>query len=197
LNKDFGGGSITALPIVETQAGDISAYIPTNVISITDGQIFLVTDYFASGQRPAIDSGFSVSRVGSSAQIKAMKQVASSLKIELASYREMLSFSQFGSDLDASTKKILAHGAVLMETLKQKQYAPYPMWKQIIELFAVKHGYLDHLEAKDVNDYLTKMDAYIESNHHPIIDQIIEKKAFDDALAASLKEAIESFAKRS
>ena len=197
LNKDFGGGSITALPIVETQAGDISAYIPTNVISITDGQIFLVTDYFASGQRPAIDSGFSVSRVGSSAQIKAMKQVASSLKIELASYREMLSFSQFGSDLDASTKKILAHGAVLMETLKQKQYAPYPMWKQIIELFAVKHGYLDHLEAKDVNDYLTKMDAYIESNHHPIIDQINEKKAFDDALTASLKEAIESFAKRS
>ena len=197
LNKDFGGGSITALPIVETQAGDISAYIPTNVISITDGQIFLVTDYFAAGQRPAIDSGFSVSRVGSSAQIKAMKQVASSLKIELASYREMLSFSQFGSDLDASTKKILAHGAVLMETLKQKQYAPYPMWKQIIELFAVKHGYLDHLEAKDVNDYLTKMDAYIESNHHPIIDQIIEKKAFDDALTASLKEAIESFAKRS
>lgn len=196
LNKDFGGGSITALPIVETQAGDISAYIPTNVISITDGQIFLVTDYFASGQRPAIDSGFSVSRVGSSAQIKAMKQVASSLKIELASYREMLSFSQFGSDLDASTKKILAHGAVLMETLKQKQYAPYPMWKQIVELFAVKHAYLDELEPSKVGPFLSGMDEFIEANHHDIIDELNTKKAFDDALVAKLKEVIESYKAR-
>ena len=196
LSKDYGGGSITALPIVETQAGDISAYIPTNVISITDGQIFLVTDYFASGQRPAIDSGFSVSRVGSSAQIKAMKQAASSLKIELASYREMLSFSQFGSDLDASTKKILAHGAVLMETLKQKQYAPFPMWKQIIELFAVKNEYLDDLQPKDVTPFLTAMDEYIEANHHDIIDELNEKKAFDDALMARLKKAIETFKAR-
>ena len=196
LNKDFGGGSITALPIVETQAGDISAYIPTNVISITDGQIFLITDYFASGQRPAIDSGFSVSRVGSSAQFKAMKQVASSLKIELASYREMLSFSQFGSDLDASTKKILAHGAVLMETLKQKQYAPYPMWKQVVELFAVKNRYLDELEPSKVNAWLSGLDDYVESNHHAIIDELNAKKAFDDALTAALKEAIEAYLAR-
>ena len=196
LNKDFGGGSITALPIVETQAGDISAYIPTNVISITDGQIFLITDYFASGQRPAIDSGFSVSRVGSSAQFKAMKQVASSLKIELASYREMLSFSQFGSDLDASTKKILAHGAVLMETLKQKQYAPYPMWKQVVELFAVKNRYLDELEPSKVNVWLGGLDDYVESNHHVIIDELNAKKAFDDALTAALKEAIEAYIAR-
>ena len=196
LNKDFGGGSITALPIVETQAGDISAYIPTNVISITDGQIFLITDYFASGQRPAIDSGFSVSRVGSSAQFKAMKQVASSLKIELASYREMLSFSQFGSDLDASTKKILAHGAVLMETLKQKQYAPYPMWKQVVELFAVKNRYLDELEPSKVNAWLSGLDDYVESNHHAIIDELNAKKAFDDALTAALKEAIEAYVAR-
>ncbi len=196
LNKDFGGGSITALPIVETQAGDISAYIPTNVISITDGQIFLITDYFASGQRPAIDSGFSVSRVGSSAQFKAMKQVASSLKIELASYREMLSFSQFGSDLDASTKKILAHGAVLMETLKQKQYAPYPMWKQVVELFAVKNRYLDELEPSKVNVWLSGLDDYVENNHHAIIDELNAKKAFDDALTAALKEAIEAYIAR-
>ena len=127
LNKDYGGGSITALPIVETQAGDISAYIPTNVISITDGQIFLVTDAFAEGQRPAIDSGFSVSRVGSSAQIKAMKQVAGGLKIELASYREMLSFAQFGSDLDTSTKKILAYVATFMVCITQSQYSLYPV----------------------------------------------------------------------
>ena len=195
LAPQYGGGSITALPIVETQAGDISAYIPTNVISITDGQIFLVTDYFASGQRPAVDSGFSVSRVGSSAQTKAMKAVAASLKIELASYREMLSFSQFGSDLDASTKKILSHGAVLMETLKQKQYAPYPMWKQVIELFAVKNRYLDELEKGDVAPYLSGLTSFMESNHKEIIDTLMEKKAFDDALAASLKEAIEEYAK--
>ena len=193
LSKEFGGGSITALPIVETQAGDISAYIPTNVISITDGQIFLVTDYFASGQRPAIDSGFSVSRVGSSAQIKAMKQVASSLKIELASYREMLSFSQFGSDLDASTKKILSHGAVLMETLKQKQYAPFPMWKQIVELFAVKNRYLDNEPIQNVSGFLSDMDSFVESNHHEIIDALNKEKAFSDELSAKLKGAIEEY----
>lgn len=195
LAPQYGGGSITALPIVETQAGDISAYIPTNVISITDGQIFLVTDYFASGQRPAVDSGFSVSRVGSSAQTKAMKAVAASLKIELASYREMLSFSQFGSDLDASTKKILAHGSVLMETLKQKQYAPYPMWKQVIELFAVKNRYLDELGKREVSPFLDGLTAFMESNHKEIIDTLTEKKAFDDELTANLKAAIEEFAK--
>lgn len=193
LNKDYGGGSITALPIVETQAGDISAYIPTNVISITDGQIFLVTDAFAEGQRPAIDSGFSVSRVGSSAQIKAMKQVAGGLKIELASYREMLSFAQFGSDLDASTKKILAHGAVLMECLKQKQYSPYPVWKQIIELYCVKNRYLDELERSEVGPWLMKMDSFMESRHKEVIDELMEKKKFDDELSAHFKAAVEEF----
>ena len=193
LNKDYGGGSITALPIVETQAGDISAYIPTNVISITDGQIFLVTDAFAEGQRPAIDSGFSVSRVGSSAQIKAMKQVAGGLKIELASYREMLSFAQFGSDLDASTKKILAHGAVLMECLKQKQYSPYPVWKQIIELYCVKNRYLDELERSEVGPWLTAMDSFMESRHKEVIDELMEKKKFDDELSDHFKAAVEEF----
>ena len=125
-----------------------------------------------------------------------MKQVASSLKIELASYREMLSFSQFGSDLDASTKKILAHGAVLMETLKQKQYAPYPMWKQVVELFAVKNRYLDELEPSKVNVWLSGLDDYVESNHHAIIDELNAKKAFDDALTAALKEAIEAYIAR-
>lgn len=193
LNKDYGGGSITALPIVETQAGDISAYIPTNVISITDGQIFLVTDAFAEGQRPAIDSGFSVSRVGSSAQIKAMKQVAGGLKIELASYREMLSFAQFGSDLDASTKKILAHGAVLMECLKQKQYSPYPVWKQIIELYCVKNRYLDELGRSEVGPWLMEMDSFMESRHKEVIDELMEKKKFDDELSAHFKAAVEEF----
>ena len=193
LNKDYGGGSITALPIVETQAGDISAYIPTNVISITDGQIFLVTDAFAEGRRPAIDSGFSVSRVGSSAQIKAMKEVAGGLKIELASYREMLSFAQFGSDLDASTKKILAHGAVLMECLKQKQYSPYPVWKQIIELYCVKNRYLDELERSEVGPWLTAMDSFMESRHKEVIDELMEKKKFDDELSAHFKAAVEEF----
>ncbi|MDY6393095.1 MAG: F0F1 ATP synthase subunit alpha [Bacilli bacterium] len=193
LAPQYGGGSITALPIVETQAGDISAYIPTNVISITDGQIFLVTDYFASGQRPAVDSGFSVSRVGSSAQTKAMKAVAASLKIELASYREMLSFSQFGSDLDAATKKILAHGAVLMETLKQKQYAPYPMWRQVVELFAVKNRFLDDLKPAEVGPYLQGLSAFVERAHPEIIGVLTEKKAFSDELTASLNAAIAEY----
>ena len=193
LSKEYGGGSITALPIVETQAGDISAYIPTNVISITDGQIFLVTDYFAEGQRPAVDSGFSVSRVGSSAQIKAMKQVAGSLKIELASYREMLSFSQFGSDLDASTKKILAHGAVLMETLKQKQYHPYPMEMQILELFAVKNRYLDELSKEEVGPWLSGLDSFVSAHHADVLQELLKKKAFDDELTAHMKAAVEDY----
>ena len=193
LAPEYGGGSITALPIVETQAGDISAYIPTNVISITDGQIFLVVDLFNAGQRPAVDSGFSVSRVGSSAQLKAMKQVASSLKIELASYREMLSFSQFGSDLDAATKKILAHGAVTMETLKQKQYAPYPWYRQVVELFAVKQRYLDELAPKQVGPFLNDMYKFIEANQPDVIKELQEKKAFDDALTKALSKAIEDY----
>ncbi len=193
LAPEFGGGSITALPIVETQAGDISAYIPTNIISITDGQVFLVADSFAAGQRPAVDVGFSVSRVGSAAQSKAMKQVASSIKIELANYREMLSFSQFGSDLDAATKKVLSHGAVLMETLKQKQYNPYPAWRQILELFAVKNGYLDEVAPKQVASVLDDLIAYLSTREKSVVDELIEKKAFDDALLEKTKKAIEGF----
>ncbi len=193
LNEDYGGGSITALPIVETQAGDISAYIPTNIISITDGQIFLMVDLFNAGQRPAIDSGLSVSRVGSSAQFKAMKAVAKSLKIELASYREMQSFAQFGSDLDASTKKILSHGAVLMETLKQKQYSPYPLWKQVCELFAVKNNYLDSLPSSEVPSFLNDLDDFILSRHGEIKDEIEKSKKLEEATQEALKKAIEEF----
>ncbi len=193
LSKDYGGGSITALPIVETQAGDISAYIPTNIISITDGQIFLVSDFFASGQRPAVDSGLSVSRVGSSAQIKAMKQVASSLKIELANYRENLSFSQFGSDLDAETKRILTHGAVVTEALKQVNWAPMNMIREIIELFAVNKKFLDDLPLPEVNPFLSEMYTYIEDSHKEIIDELNEKKAFSDELNERLIAAIKEY----
>jgi len=193
LAPEFGGGSITALPIIETQAGDISAYIPTNVISITDGQIFLVADYFAAGQRPAIDSGLSVSRVGSAAQTKAMKQVASSLKIELANYRENLSFSQFGSDLDPETKKILTHGAVAMEALKQVNFAPMAMDKEIIELFAVKNRFLDDVPLEGVNPFLEDMVSYLNDSHKNLMDDLRKKKAFDDSLSKGFTDAIKDF----
>ncbi len=193
LSKDFGGGSITALPIVETQAGDISAYIPTNIISITDGQIFLLTDYFNAGQRPAIDSGFSVSRVGSSAQFKAMKEVAKSLKIELANYNELLGFSQFGSDLDKETKKVLSHGKILMEVLKQKNYNPYPMERQIVELYAAKNGYLDDLEPEAVSDYLERMYSYLKNKYAPLLEKLQKEHAFDDESRKQIQEAMEGF----
>ncbi len=193
LSKEYGGGSITALPIIETQAGDISAYIPTNVISITDGQIFLMSDAFTSGQRPAVDSGFSVSRVGSAAQFKCMKQVASGLKIELANYNENLSFSQFGSDLDVETKKILTHGAVVMEALKQVNFKPLPMEKEVIELFAVKNRYLDDLPLSEVSSFLEGLFTYVSDSHKEIIDKLIEKKAFDDELTATLNQAITDY----
>ncbi len=193
LSKDFGGGSITALPIIETQAGDISAYIPTNVISITDGQIFLLVDYFNEGQRPAIDSGFSVSRVGGAAQTKAMKAVARSLKIELANYREMLSFSQFGSDLDPATKKILTHGAILMETLKQKQYNPYPLWKQVFELFAVQQNYLDNLQKKEVRPFLDELNEYAYARRKEVFDEIQASGQLSDDQKEILRGVIESF----
>ncbi len=193
LSKEYGGGSITALPIIETQAGDISAYIPTNVISITDGQIFLMSDAFTSGQRPAVDSGFSVSRVGSAAQFKCMKQVASGLKIELANYNENLSFSQFGSDLDPETKKILTHGAVVMEALKQVNFKPLSMEKEVIELFAVKNRYLDDLPLTEVSSFLEGLFTYVSDSHKEIIDKLVEKKAFDDELNASLNQAIADY----
>ena len=193
LNAENGGGSITALPIIETQAGDISAYIPTNVISITDGQIFLMTDLFNAGQRPAIDSGLSVSRVGSAAQIKAMKQVANSLKIELASYRELQAFSQFGSDLDKETKDVLNHGAILMEVLKQNQYDTYPVDRQVIELFAAKHRFLENLSLEQVKPTLNKLYEFIKASHKEVIDEIKEKKALSDELSDKLKKLIQGF----
>ncbi len=193
LNDENGGGSITALPIIETQAGDISAYIPTNVISITDGQIFLLTDLFNAGQRPAIDSGLSVSRVGSAAQIKAMKQVAGSLKIELANYRELLAFSQFGSDLDQETKDVLNHGNVLMEVLKQNQYDTYPVERQIVELFAAKHRFLETIKIEDQKKVLTRLYEHVSSSHKEVIKEIIQKKAISEELEAKLKDILKKF----
>lgn len=195
LSKERGGGSITALPIVETQAGDISAYIPTNIISITDGQIFLVSDFFNAGQRPAVDSGLSVSRVGSAAQTKAMKEVSSSLKIELANYRENLSFSQFGSDLDVETKKILAHGAVVTEALKQPNWEPLPMVQEVVELFAVKNGFLDDLPLEKVNPFLQAMYQYISDSHKDIIDILTLGQALPPDLVLRLSAAIADFKK--
>ncbi len=164
MNEDNGGGSLTALPIIETQAGDVSAYIPTNVISITDGQIFLETDLFYQGIRPAINVGLSVSRVGSAAQTKAMKKVAGSIKLELAQYREMAAFAQFGSDLDASTQKLLARGARLTELLKQPQYQPMPVEEQVASIFAGTQGFLDSVDTKDVVRYEAAMLSYLRSD---------------------------------
>ncbi len=174
LSQELGGGSITALPIVETQAGDISSYIPTNVISITDGQIFLKTELFNAGQRPAIDSGLSVSRVGSAAQIKAMKSVAASIKIELASYAELLDFSRFGSDLDQVTKNVLRHGAVLMEVLKQKQYSPLTMEDEIVDIFIAQNKLIDDIPIEKIHETLVSISLYIH-NHMPDVYETIKK----------------------
>ena len=193
LDDKYGGGSITALPIVETQAGDISAYIPTNVISITDGQIFLVTDLFNAGQRPAIDAGLSVSRVGGAAQTKAMKQVARSLKIDLASFEEMKSFSQFGSDLDISTLAILKHGEALLEVLKQGQYNPYPMEKEIFYLFAAKNKYLDSLNKHKIASYLSKAYEYSLSNDKSLLNSIKENKEILPEVEKKLTAQFEKF----
>ncbi len=193
LAPEYGGGSITALPIVETQSGDISAYIPTNVISITDGQIFLVTDLFNAGQRPAIDAGLSVSRVGGAAQTKAMKQVARSIKIDLASFNEMKSFSQFGSDLDASTLAILKHGEALLEVLKQGQYAPYPMEKEIFYLFAAKGKYLDNLPKNKIGAYLAKSYEYCKSKDASILESIHTQKEISDEVEKKLVSTFEKF----
>lgn len=193
LSDELGGGSLTALPIIETQAGDISAYIPTNVISITDGQIFLMSNLFNEGIRPAIDSGLSVSRVGGSAQIKAMKQVASSLKISLANYQELKDFSRFGSDLDPKTKEILKHGEVLVELFKQDQYFPFSMERQILELFAVNHAYLDDLETNKVNFFLDGLFEYIKNFHAELLEEIKTKKVISEQLETSLNEAISDY----
>ncbi|MBM6830566.1 F0F1 ATP synthase subunit alpha [Faecalicoccus acidiformans] len=195
LNEDYGNGSLTALPIIETQAGDISAYIPTNVISITDGQIFLKTDMFNEGIRPSVDSGLSVSRVGSAAQIKAMKQVSGSLKLELAQYREMEAFSKFGSDLDASTKEVLDHGARLTQLLIQKQYSPMRVSEQVISLFAAKHKYLKQVPVEKVQEFESGLIAYINREYPYVLDQIEMKKALDDELEQQIKNALDAYAK--
>ena len=192
LSDEKGGGSLTALPIVETQAGDISAYIPTNVISITDGQIFLTTDYFNAGQRPAVDSGLSVSRVGSAAQIKAMKSVASSLKIELANYNEMLDFSRFGSDLDATTKNILNHGAVLMEVLKQKQYSPLSMEDEVIDIYVAQSKKLDDVPLAQIQNVLQSVRSYLHSNHNEVYTSLKETKLLKDETKVLIDEAVEA-----
>ena len=193
VTKEYGGGSITALPIIETQAGDISAYIPTNVISITDGQIFLTTELFNNGQRPAVDSGLSVSRVGSAAQIKAMKQVASSLKIELANYSELQAFSQFGSDLDQETKNVLNHGEKLMAVLKQAQYEPMDVIDQIVELFAAKNRFLDQIETEKVRDFLDGLKMNLHSSHQDLLDDILAKKKIEADTEGALKAAVEAY----
>ena len=193
LNDELGAGSLTALPIIETQAGDISAYIPTNVISITDGQIFLQTELFNSGVRPAVDSGLSVSRVGSAAQIKAMKQVSGSLKLELAQFREMQAFAKFGSDLDVATTETLAHGERLTKLLIQNQYDPLPVTHQVLSLFAAKNKFLKPVKVEDVQLYEKEMLKYMERNHADILTEIEEKQALDDALSAKIKAALQAF----
>ena len=193
LAPEYGGGSITALPIIETQAGDISAYIPTNVISITDGQIFLMSELFNSGQRPAVDSGLSVSRVGSSAQIKAMKQVAGSLKIELANFRELQSFSQFGSDLDQNTKDILNHGEVLMEVLRQPQYVNKDVNQQIIELFTAKNRYLEHIGISNIRPCLDELYLHIQNKHPDILETLANEKVISLKLEEKMKKVISKF----
>ncbi|WP_028969262.1 F0F1 ATP synthase subunit alpha [Sphingomonas sp. URHD0057] len=195
MNEDNGGGSLTALPIIETQAGDVSAYIPTNVISITDGQIFLETDLFYQGVRPAINVGLSVSRVGSAAQTKAMKKVAGSIKLELAQYREMAAFAQFGSDLDASTQKLLARGARLTELLKQGQYQPMPVEEQVASIYAGTQGFLDTVGTKDVVRYEAAMLSFLRSEKPDVLKAIRDTKALDDDTAKGLKDALTEFGK--
>jgi F-type H+-transporting ATPase subunit alpha len=188
-----GGGSLTALPIIETQAGDVSAYIPTNVISITDGQIFLESDLFYSGVRPAINVGISVSRVGGNAQIKAMKQVAGTLRLELAQYREMAAFSQFGSDLDRATQRQLNRGARLVELLKQDQYEPLPVEKQVLIIFAGTNGFVDELPLTALKKYERELYSFMESKHPEVFADILKKRELDNDLRAQLTKALEEF----
>ena len=193
LKDELGAGSLTALPIIETKAGDISAYIPTNVISITDGQIFLETDLFYKGQRPAINVGLSVSRVGGAAQIKAMKQVAGKLRLELARYRELEAFAQFASDLDPATRAQLERGRRLMELLKQPPYQPIPVEKQIVAFFAAINGYLDDIPVEAVTKFERELYSFMDAKHPEILKEILEKKQLDDDLTNRLHEAIKEF----
>ncbi len=195
MNEANGSGSLTALPIIETQAGDVSAYIPTNVISITDGQIFLETELFYQGIRPAINVGLSVSRVGSAAQTKAMKKVAGSIKLELAQYREMAAFAQFGSDLDASTQRLLNRGARLTELLKQPQFRPMPVEEQVVSIFAGVNGYLDNIPTAAVTRFESALLSHFRNDHPEVLAKIRDTKTLDDGTAGQLKSVIGDFAK--
>jgi F-type H+-transporting ATPase subunit alpha len=193
MNHTHGSGSLTALPIIETQAGDVSAYIPTNVISITDGQIFLETELFYKGIRPAINVGLSVSRVGSAAQIKAMKQVAGSLKLELAQYREVAAFAQFGSDLDAATQHLLNRGEKLTELLKQKQYVPMIAEEQVCILYAGVRGFLDKVQTSEIGKFEKLFLEHLKSKHSHIIESIKAEKQLNDKTNAELRQILEEF----
>ena len=196
LNDELGGGSLTALPIIETQAGDVSAYIPTNVISITDGQIYLETDLFNSGVRPAVNVGLSVSRVGGNAQIKAMRQVAGTLRLDLAQYRELAAFSQFGSDLDKATQAQLARGGRLTEILKQGQYQPLPFSKQILIIFAGTRGLLDDMPIEQLRDFEKGLYSYVDTTNAGVLKSIEEKKILDDDLKAAMTKVIKEYRER-
>jgi F-type H+/Na+-transporting ATPase subunit alpha len=193
LSDDAGGGSLTALPVIETKAGDISAYIPTNVISITDGQIFLDSDLFNSGQRPAIDTGNSVSRVGSSAQIKAMKDVAGTLRLDLNQYRELASFAQFGSDLDKATQDTLNRGEHLTAILRQGELDPMPVEEQVVVLYAASNGYLDEIETDAVTDWEGQFRDFMRDTHGDLLEGIREEQKLSDENEEKLEEAIEDF----
>jgi len=195
LRKELGGGSLTALPIIETQAGDLSAYIPTNVISITDGQIFLEADLFHQGVRPAINVGNSVSRVGGSAQVKAMRQVAGTLRLDLAQYRELAAFAQFGSDLDKSTLNQLNRGRRLVEVLKQPQYQPLPVEKQVAIIYAATTGYLDAVSVDALRAYEEQLYKFLDTRKSQLLTALAEKKQIDDAIKAELNAALEEFGK--
>jgi len=193
MRDDLGGGSLTALPIIETQAGDVSAYIPTNVISITDGQIYLESELFYSGVRPAINVGLSVSRVGGNAQIKAMKQVAGSLRLDLAQYREMAAFAQFGSDLDKATQAQLARGSRLVEILKQPQYRPLPVEKQILVIFAGTNGFLEMYPENILQRYEAELYDFMEKQYPGVLKEIREKRTIDAELEKKVKTLLEEF----
>ncbi|MEM9574190.1 MAG: F0F1 ATP synthase subunit alpha, partial [Pseudomonadota bacterium] len=195
MNDDFGNGSLTALPVIETQGNDVSAFIPTNVISITDGQIFLESDLFFQGIRPAVNVGLSVSRVGSSAQVKAMKQVAGKIKGELAQYREMAAFAQFGSDLDATTQQLLARGARLTELLKQPQFAPLKTEEQVAVIFAGVNGYLDKIEVSQVGDYEQKYLMLLRDKYDDVLKTIRDESKVSDEMDSKLRSILDDFGK--
>jgi len=196
LNNEKGAGSLTALPIIETQAGDVSAYIPTNVISITDGQIYLESDLFNSGVRPAVNTGLSVSRVGGNAQIKAMRQVAGSLRLNMAQFRELAAFAQFGSDLDKATLAQLNRGQRLTEVLKQDQYVPLPVEKQVAIIYAGTNGLLDDLEVADVRPFEQSFYRFLDMSHGALLGKIRERKAVDDEIKGELEKVIKEAKER-